>query len=181
MNNKMHNGIWEKSNGHLLHDMNILVIGYGRIGIAVAKILDAIGANIFVYDPFINQDILPDNITKINLNDGLKLANIITIHSSGEDLILGEKEFDLMKSGVYILNAARGSLIDEYSLEKGLISGNIAGAWLDAYQEEPYKGNLTKYSQVILTPHVGSYTIEGRKKMEIDCTKNLIKGLELLY
>ena len=109
---------------------------------------------------------------------GISKVDVITLHSSGEDLMLGEKEFDFMKPGVYILNAARGRLIDEDALEKSLNSGQVAGAWLDTFEKEPYTGNLSKFSQVILTPHIGSYSIEGRRQMEIDSVKNLINGLE---
>ena len=84
-----------------------------------------------------------------------------------------------MKSGVYILNAARGGLIDEKALEEALIYNKVAGVWLDTFQQEPNIGTLSNYEQVILTPHIGSYTIEGRKKMELDSVKNLLKGLGL--
>ena len=85
-----------------------------------------------------------------------------------------------MKRGVYILNVARGGLIDEDALENSLISGQISGAWLDTFQQEPYKGVLIDYNQVILTPHIGSYTFEGRKKMELDSINNLLNGLSIL-
>ena len=91
--------------------------------------------------------------------------------------MLSQKEFELMKSGVYILNVSRGGLIDEDALEVGLINNKVAGAWLDTFQEEPYHGNLSKFDNVILTPHIGSYTYEGRRKMEMDTVNNLIKGL----
>ena len=180
MNNLMHANKWEKFTGHLLKDMKVLLIGYGRIGKRVANILDAIGAKIFIYDPFISEKDIPDNIKKIELIDGLRIADVISLHSSGEDLILGQKEFNLMKRGVYILNVARGGLIDEDALEKSLISGQLVGAWLDTFQQEPYKGVLLDYNQVILTPHIGSYTFEGRKKMESDSINNLLNGLNIL-
>ena len=179
VNNLMHAGKWEKTTGHLLKDMNVLLIGYGRIGKTVAKILNAIGANIFVYDPFVSENNIPDHFTKIDLTNGIKIADVITLHSSGEELILGEKEFYLMKSGVYILNVARGGLIDEDALKRSLNSGQVRGAWLDTFQKEPYKGKLSDFEQVILTPHIGSYTMEGRKKMELDSANNLLKGLRL--
>jgi len=175
VNNLMHTGKWEKATGHLLKDMKVLLIGYGRIGKTVAKILSSIGGKIFINDPFVKDEDIPDHYTKVDLIEVISKADVITLHNSGEDLILGENEFDLMKSGVYILNAARGGLIDEYALEKAINSGKVAGAWLDAYQEEPYNGDLSTYCQVILTPHIGSYTIEGRKKMEIDSVNNLLK------
>jgi D-3-phosphoglycerate dehydrogenase / 2-oxoglutarate reductase len=178
VNNLMHTGKWEKATGHLLKDMNVLLIGYGRIGKTVARILDAIGAKILVFDPFVSGENIPVNFTKVDLDGGIKIADVITLHSSGEDLILGQKEFNLMKRGVYILNVARGGLIDEDALENGFISGKISGAWLDTFHREPYKGPLSKYEQVILTPHIGSYTIQGRKTMEMDSVKNLINGIE---
>jgi D-3-phosphoglycerate dehydrogenase len=180
INNLMHANKWEKITGHLLKDMKVLLIGYGRIGKKVASILDTIGAKIFIYDPFISDSVIPDNIKKIDLIDGLGMADVISLHSSGEDLILGQKEFNLMKRGVYILNVARGGLIDEDALENSLISGQISGAWLDTFQQEPYKGVLIDYNQVILTPHIGSYTFEGRKKMELDSINNLLNGLSIL-
>ena len=180
INNLMHANKWEKITGHLLKDMKVLLIGYGRIGKKVASILDTIGAKIFIYDPFISDSVIPDTIKKIELTDGLRMADVISLHSSGEDLILGQKEFNLMKRGVYILNVARGGLIDEDALENSLISGQISGAWLDTFQQEPYKGVLIDYNQVILTPHIGSYTFEGRKKMELDSINNLLNGLSIL-
>lgn len=179
VNNLMHTGKWEKTTGHLLKDMNVLLIGYGRIGKTVARILSSIGAKIFISDPFVKDEDIPEHFTKVDLIDGISKADVITLHSSGEDLILGEKEFGSMKPGVYILNAARGGLIDEDALEKALIYGKVAGAWLDTFVEEPYTGSLSKYNQVILTPHIGSYTIEGRMQMEIDSVNNLIKGFKI--
>ena len=177
VNNLMHKGKWKKVTGHLLKDMKVLLIGYGRIGRVVAKILDAIGAKILVSDPFVSSENIPENFTKVELIEGIRKADVITLHSSGKDLMLCQKEFELMKSGVYILNVSRGGLIDEDALEMGLINNKVAGAWLDTFQQEPYDGNLSKFENVILTPHIGSYTYEGRRKMEIDTVNNLIKGL----
>ena len=179
INNLMHAGKWEKTTGHLLKSMKVLLIGYGRIGKTVARILDAIGAEIIVCDPFVPDADIPEYFTKVELIDSIRKADVITLHSSGKDLILCQKEFELMKSGVYILNVSRGGLIDEDALEKGLINNKVAGAWLDTFQQEPYDGNLSKFENVILTSHIGSYTYEGRRKMEIDTVNNLIKGLDV--
>ena len=178
-NNLMHLGKWQKFTGHLIEDMNVLVIGYGRIGKTVAKILSAIGANILVHDPFVNKNEILPSFKRVALKDGIESADVITLHSSGANMVLGVNEFALMKEGVYILNASRGGLIDEDALERTLISGQVAGAWLDTFSEEPYYGNLSKYSQVILTPHIGSYTEEGRYKMEIEAANNLLLGLNI--
>jgi len=179
VNSLMHAGKWEKRTGHLLKGMNVLLIGYGKIGKTVAKILNVIGAKIIVCDPFVPIEDIPEYFTKVDLLRGVKKADLIVLHSSGEDLILGEMEFALMKPGVYILNAARGRLIDADILERSLISGKVAGAWLDTFSEEPYTGSLLKYNQVILTPHIGSYTEEGRYEMEIEAVNNLLLGFKI--
>ena len=114
----------------------------------------------------------------MKLHEALTVADIVTIHSSGTELLLGKKEFEAMKQGVFILNAARGELVDENSLINALDSGMVAGAWLDTYSEEPYKGPLCDYSQAILTPHIGSYTAECRAVMETEAVENLLKGFQ---
>ena len=83
-----------------------------------------------------------------------------------------------MKEGVFVLNVARGSNVDEGALIKALDSGKVAGAWIDTFCEEPYDGLLKDYSQVILTPHIGSYTLEGRKMMEMEAVMNLITAMK---
>ena len=76
------------------------------------------------------------------------------------------------------MNAARGGLVAEEALIAALSDKTVAGAWLDSFAQEPYSGPLTEYNQVILTPHIGSYTYECRKKMETEAVENLIKGLK---
>jgi len=83
-----------------------------------------------------------------------------------------------MKKGVYLLNVARGNLIDETSLIHALEGGHVAGACLDTFADEPYNGPLCDYEQVILTPHVGSYTSECRLMMEMEAVNNLIEAFE---
>ena len=79
---------------------------------------------------------------------------------------------------VFLLNSARGSLIDESSLIAALEDGKIKAMWLDTFKDEPYEGPLKKYPQVILTPHAGSYTVECRKSMEMQAVNNLIDAFE---
>ena len=177
MNDRLHNGDWDKQTGFQLKGKSILIIGYGRIGRRVAALLEPFDVRILVCDPLTSDD--DCDFETVNLMEGIPRADIITLHASGENIILGKSELDLVKKGVFILNAARGSLIDEKALREQLKNGAIAGCWLDSFGQEPYQGPLCSLDNVILTPHVGSYTHEGRLNMEMEAAANLIKGLNL--
>jgi len=176
MDQDLHEGKWNKKIGGELRGKTLLIIGFGRIGRRLAKLLLSFELNIIVVDPFLNEVNAPFKL--LSLKDALPLADIITLHSSGEQCILGDQEFRLMKQGVLLMNAGRGCLINEKVLEEFLNNKTVAGAWLDTFAQEPYQGCLTKYSQVLLTPHVGSYTVETRKSMEMEAVENLIKAFE---
>ncbi|MFH1641477.1 MAG: NAD(P)-dependent oxidoreductase [Nanoarchaeota archaeon] len=174
----LHNKKWDKRIGRQLFDMEVAVIGLGNIGKKVAKLLSLFGAKVMGVDPLLSG--LVDNVPIVSLNEAIKHADIITLHCSGENCLLGAREFGLMKQGIYLLNAARGSLIDEKALKNALDSYQVAGAWLDTFTDEPYKGILCDCPQVILTPHVGSYTKECRMTMEMQAANNLIEAFENL-
>jgi len=176
MNASMHEKKWDKRIGLELRGKKVAIIGYGRIGQKVGKFLSAFDAKVIAVDPEYNGGC--DNVMKMDLNQALIMADVIILHSSGDKLLIGQKEFDILKQGVFILNAARGELIDEHGLIDALNSGKVAGAWMDTYLEEPYSGALCDYSQVILTPHTGSYTSECRLAMETESVENLFKGLQ---
>lgn len=176
----LHQGRWSKRIGLQLQGKTVVIIGFGRIGRCVAKMLGPFNVEILVVDPNIENDHLEfKNITILSLEDALPKADIITLHLSGDQEILGEKEFKLIKKGAFLLNAARGGLINESVLCMALKTGYIAGAWLDCFREEPYTGELTQFPQVILTPHVGSYTVECRSQMEMEAVGNLIQGFSV--
>jgi D-3-phosphoglycerate dehydrogenase len=158
-----------------LEGKTIVIIGFGRIGRCVAELLSPFKTNTIVVDPFIkNQNI---DYPILSLEDAIVKADIITIHSNGNECMIGEEEFSMMKKGSYILNPARGGLLSETALIKALDEGKVAGAWLDSFEVEPYNGPLKEYEQVILTPHVGSYTHDCRKQMETEAVQNLINAL----
>jgi D-3-phosphoglycerate dehydrogenase len=176
MDRAFHQKQWDKRIGRQLKGMKVLLIGYGRIGKAVGHLLEAFEAQILVCDPLFQEG--DGSRMAVNLHQALPLADAITLHASGEERILGPKEFGLMKRGAILLNAARGELIDEEALREALDSGRVAGAWLDTFAQEPYQGPLTCYEQLMLTPHIGSYTYEGRLQMELDAVDNLIRGFQ---
>jgi len=178
MNSDLHNAKWTKKIGSQLEGRAVIIIGFGRIGRKIAELLMPFRVNIIAVDPDCN--LTSKGVRFLSLEEALPQADIITIHAAGDRIILGRKEFAAMKNGVFLLNCARGNIIDEAELVRSLENGLVSGAWLDCFSEEPYVGPLTKYPQVILTPHVGSYTAECRKRMEMEAVDNLITGFQEL-
>lgn len=176
MNDDLHDGKWTKITGNQLEGKTVAVIGFGRIGRKVASLLKAFSVNIIAVD--CNAQDRVEGVRICLLKEALEEADIITLHVSGCDQIIGPDEFKYMKDGVFLLNSSRGGVINEESLIEGLESKKIAGAWLDTFKDEPYTGRLRDYSQMILTPHVGSYTVDGRRKMEMDTVNNLISAFK---
>lgn len=182
MNNDLHDGKWIKRIGLQLEGKTVVIIGYGRIGKKVATLLNPFKVKIIAVDPHLTGKsislLAKDGVEVRNLKQALPEADIISIHSSGENQIIGRTEFDLIKPGVFLLNVARGGIIDEQSLIQAIESNKIRGAWIDVFDIEPYSGPLIKYPQVVLTPHVGSYSLECRKSMELEAVNNLISAFE---
>lgn len=177
VNDALHQKRWEKRIGRGVRGSTALVIGMGRIGRRVAELLRVLGADVLAYDPHVDID--PSVATPMELAEALERTDFVLVHAGGEQLIIGEKELQRLKSGAYLLNAGRGGLVDEDALVRALDSGRIAGAWLDVFSEEPYKGPLTERRGAILTPHVGTYTEQCRLQMESDAVRNLIRDLGL--
>ncbi len=176
-NKALHHKQWEKTIGIGLKNTNVLFIGYGRIGRRTAALFRNMGSFVMVCDPALSQEDLQLGEKLIELKDGLKLADIITLHAGGNEPILTSAEFEGIKEGVIILNSARGNLINEDALIDALDSGRVHSAWLDVFSEEPYTGKLTEYEQVLLTPHISTYTVQCRRDMEISAVRNLINDL----
>ncbi len=176
MDRAMRNGKWDKRMGRQMKDLTVSVVGFGRIGRKTGELLKALGVNVIAVDPFLTE--APEGFELKPLHEALAQSDAVSLHASGEDTLLGKDEFASMKEGIYLLNPARGGLIDYDSLFEGLDSGKVAGVWADAHPEEPYDGKLLQYDQALLTPHIGSYSLEGRIKMEMDAAQNLLDDLK---
>ena len=176
MNRDMHGGGWPKSVARSLHELTVLVVGYGRIGRTVARQLASLGCTILVTDPF-----LPETaecaFPQVDMYEGLKRSEVVTLHASGEHPVLTAAEFALVKPGLILLNPARGALVDEAALVQALNSGAVGKAWFDTFWREPYDGPLKHYPQVLLTPHACTYTRHCRLSMESEAVRNLLRDL----
>lgn len=175
MNASLKAGNWNKMTGLMLEGKKVGIIGLGRIGMRVAKLLSAFDTKI-AYTDIEKKDVPYVFMDKSEL---LKWADIISIHSSFCEegkFIIGNDELKLMK-GSYLVNTSRGRFVDEDALYDALKDGDIAGAALDVFSSEPYAGKIKELDNVILTPHVASSAKEGRAVMEMEAVRNLFKGL----
>lgn len=176
MDRNLHNGKWNKRIGTQLEGKTIVIVGFGRIGRRLAELLVPFKIKILLVDPFLQES--KEEFPVLTIEEALPHADIVTLHSSGETEIIGANELNLIKPGAFLLNAARGDLIDEDVLVQSLENGKIKGAWIDTFKQEPYSGPLTKFEQVVLTPHIGSYTYECRRSMEMESVDKLLKGFK---
>jgi D-3-phosphoglycerate dehydrogenase len=171
-----------------LKGKTIGIIGFGRIGQAVAKIALGCGMKVLAYDPFLQEVLLYLDIqgvtekvsVKINtvaLEKLLKDSDFITLHVPGGKVITAN-ELALMKDGVCLVNAARGGVIDENDLIVALNSGKVAHAALDVFENEPTpKKELLTHPKISLTPHIGAATEEAQERIGIELAELIISKL----
>ncbi|NSW51606.1 MAG: hydroxyacid dehydrogenase [Anaerolineae bacterium] len=173
----LHAGFWSKEIGFGLRDLPVLLIGFGRIGRLVGEHLHHFHAHVMVYDPWVDGGALPAWAEKVALSDGLARADVISLHVSGTDQVLGAAELAQVKQGAVLLNSARGGVVNEDALADALDTGKIAAGWLDVFMEEPYHGRLLDYPQLLLTPHLCSYSRQCRLAMETQAVEHLLRDL----
>ena len=141
--------------------------------------LSTFGCHLYYFDP--NVKLSSFGVQRcLNLDELLRISDVVTLHCPAlpnNKPLLSREELKSMKKGSWLINTARGSLIDEESLVNELKSGRLAGCALDVFSEEPYSGPLCGFDNVIATPHIGSYARESRIAMEMEAVQNLLKGL----
>jgi D-3-phosphoglycerate dehydrogenase / 2-oxoglutarate reductase len=155
------------------------IVGMGRIGKRVAGLLEALGCRISYYDPGVDAG-RAAWVRKERLEDLARGADILTLHAPaqpGNRPLIGREIISLCRRGLILVNTARGSLIDEEALAYALEEGIVAGAGLDVFSREPYRGPLLRFPQVVATPHVASNTVETRRQMEMEAVDNMIEAL----
>ena len=170
-------GEWERPMGLLLHGKTVGIVGCGRIGSYLARLLSNFGCRVLGFDPYLDQHEFCHMVT---LDALLAQSDIVSLHipySRENHHFIAAEQLTMMKKGAILINAARGGLIDEKALFTSLQGGHLWGAALDCYEDEPYKGELRMLPNVLLTSHIGSYAREGRIMMEQQALENLINEL----
>ncbi|MCH7960581.1 MAG: hydroxyacid dehydrogenase [Candidatus Hydrogenedentes bacterium] len=177
-NRALHEGRWEKSVGSGLVNAKVLIVGYGRIGRRFHELIRAFKPVVGVFDPYAEDLETDPELERFPaLKQALEWADVVSLHASGTECILDGDAIDAMKSGVVLLNSARGELVDEAALVCALGSGAVRSVWFDAFVSEPYDGPLSGFDQALLTPHIGTYTRQCRLDMELNAVRNLLRDL----
>ncbi|MCH3965425.1 MAG: D-2-hydroxyacid dehydrogenase [Clostridium sp.] len=169
----MRQGKWEKKKykGVELYGKTLGLIGFGRIAKEVAKRAYAMGMKVIYYDKLGKAKGYND-YTFYQLNDLLKKADYISVHipfGKNNRAVIGKEQFNIMKDGVYIINCARGGVIDEIELVNALNSGKVAGAGIDVFCNEPEPNQeLVNNERVSVTPHIAGSTKEAQQRIGIE-------------
>ena len=167
-----------------LYKKNILIFGFGRIGQALAKRCLGFEMDVYVYDPFIKEEVINDfNCKIISKEEGLRKADYVSIHLPFNDNtkdFISFNELKIMKSNAFLVNTARGGIVNEKYLYDALKNKRIAGAGLDVFEKEPPSLNnpLLTLSNILLTPHNAALSLECRIRMSIESCENIIFYIE---
>lgn len=178
------------ANGLELRGKTLGIIGFGRIGKAVAKIGLGLGMRVIASDKFVgNAEIKVDfyngqfiNVDIITepMEDIFRHSDFISLHVPAQDgYVIGKEEFELMKDGVGIVNASRGGVINEVELIEALETGKVLFAGLDVFEEEPTPAiQILMHPKISLTPHIGAATLEAQDRIGTELAEQIISLLK---
>lgn len=175
-------GEWPRNDGMELKGKTLGIAGLGAIGKSIAKRARAFEMNVVAYDPYFDADFGARNgVANVSLNELLSVSDVVTLHmplNEHTHHVIGEKAFAGMKKGAFLINTARGGLIDEAAAVEALKSGRLGGLGLDVYEAEPVcESPLLAFENVVMTPHTGAHTKEAIAGMGIMAVDNLIEVL----
>jgi D-3-phosphoglycerate dehydrogenase len=159
----------------------VLLIGFGRIGIRVARLCAAFGMRVLVHDPYVRGSVIRAAGHEVvrDRDEGIAMADIVSLHCPSDTQTRGMVDaafLGRMRRGAVLINTARGTLVDEAALEAALRSGQLAAAGLDVLHDEPMMAPVPLLSMpnVLLTPHVAASTAQGLHRMALASAENTI-------
>ncbi|MBD8004819.1 phosphoglycerate dehydrogenase [Bacillus norwichensis] len=178
-------GNWDRNafKGVELYEKTLGIIGMGKIGAEVSKRAKKFGMKILGYDPYLTEDRANQmGITKATLDEIAEAADFITVHTpltKDTKGLINDDYLAKTKKGVRIINCARGGIIDENALVRGLNSGQVAGAAIDVFETEPASNQeLLSHPNAIVTPHLGASTVEAQEKVAQEVSTEIIDIFE---
>lgn len=169
----------------LLEGKNLLLIGFGNIGRRVARKMAGLGMTVGVYDQYISKEVMNDaGVSKIDvLEEGLRWADVVSIHAPLNEKtrhMIGPSQLALMKKSAFLVNCSRGGLVNEDALYQALKAGNLAGAGIDVFTQEPIvpaDTPLLSLPNVIASPHCAGASLEGRARPAILGAQGILAAL----
>jgi D-3-phosphoglycerate dehydrogenase len=174
-------GIRDSFSARELTGRTILLVGYGRIGRKVAHLARAFAMKVMVFDPFVDEAAAKAEGIEVvaDLHQGLSKADIVSVHAPKTPEtthIINEAALKAMRPDAFVINVARGGLVDETALLAALDAGEIAGAALDVFETEPPAADspLLKHEKLVLSPHSAAFTAECADRMALACAENVI-------
>ncbi len=176
------------SKGAELRGKTFGIIGIGRIGQSVARMALGLGMKVVCHDPFVKEALVQLTIEgaspaevklkSVSPEEVYRTSDYITFHVPGGELV-GQKELDLMKNGVVLINTARGGVINEDALVAALDSGRVAHACLDVFNNEPKPSEkILQHERISLSPHIGAATNEAQERIGVELAEKLIAALK---
>jgi D-3-phosphoglycerate dehydrogenase len=185
---ELHGGRWEKSavGSREVRNKTVGIVGYGHIGSQVGLLAEAFGMRVVFYD-IVSKLPLGNAVQLASLKDLLETSDFVTLHvpeSPETRNMISSRELSLMKSGGFLLNLSRGSVVDLTAVREAVVSGHLAGVALDVFPHEPSSSGETfdceirGLENVILTPHIGGSTEEAQRNIGIEVASTLVKYIE---
>ncbi len=177
------NGNWNLRNSFSAIELDgklLVLLGFGRIGKAVAKLAQAFGMRVAAYDPFVNANAMKDLSVEFlsDIKSGLAVADFLSVHipATNGDALIGKADLALMKASAILINTARGGLIDELALDEALRLGIVAGAGLDVFVIEPPPTDhpLLSNLKCTISPHAAGLTQECAERMGVMAAQNIL-------
>ena len=180
----MEKSTWPRYIGEEMEGKTVGLLGFGAIARMVAKKLSVFDVKVKAYDLYPNEKAAKElGVTMVSQDEIIETCDIISLHAPAVEAnyhLFGEEAFKRMKDGVFLINAARGALVDLPALAAAIRSGKIAGAALDAFEEEPLPADspILQCENVILTPHTGAETKQAYHKVSMVAAQNVIDTLD---
>jgi len=160
------------------------IVGLGNIGSAVAYKASCLGLKVLGYDPYVEpEQVSAKGVTPVGLEELLRRSDYVTLHCPllpETYHLIGEAQLALMKPTAYLINMARGSVVDQQALYQALARGTIAGAALDVFEQEPPEPDdpLLQLGNVLLTPHSASWSSDSQIQLRRDAALNVVAALQ---
>lgn len=182
---RVRGGHWDKTSycGVELFRKGLGLVGFGRIGRRLAELVAPFEMNVMVFDPFMTGKVPPGIIRVQEIGALLKAVDIVSLHlplTAQTRHLIGARELAMMKKTAWLINTARGEIIDQTALIDALKEGTIVAAGLDTFAQEPPENldRLCSAGKLVLTPHVGAATAESMVRMALEAARNILTVLE---